>query len=304
MLNKSLKFSGKVKMSMKEGGILDSQGDYSLGHKPWRDSNYNFSHNSKGETSLDGYFWFHERKNHNLNFQLYKNCKLTQNVKERVADCKTHLRVLHPNFIFSAGYEKFNPVLLCGCKGEEARETTETKKWLPNLSFWGLGHRKFNQLSLWGGLGLSFALARNQLDNVKFLAGGNCSNSKTKAVGEVVLTRSDKEEKNVMVQSAKLYLDNTYINNYKVGGSVEYDIEAKDKVFLKWAVANEYKIDPNTKVKARFNQAYTLSGALVHTFANVANFALMANFNLVPQKEGSLGHLKYKFGTYLEFFDL
>ena len=102
LLNKALKFSGKVKFSS-EGGASSATGDYSLTHKPWKDSSYMFSHKAKnGETKLDGHFWLAEHRN--LNFQVYVKNQITQDSNGKSSDTTLQIRTIHPNFIFSVNY--------------------------------------------------------------------------------------------------------------------------------------------------------------------------------------------------------
>jgi len=246
-------------------------------------------------------------KKKNINFQLYlKECFL-QTADIRQGNIKAHLRTIHPNFIFSFGFENLNVFNLCRSQGPRDHDSKETSpapsNCLPNVSVWSLGGRRVDpKLSLWGGLGLSFNPNKRNLDNVRVLGVANQTANRVKASVEGTFTRIDGvDNKSLWIPSVRVFVDSQALTNNRQLASVEYDLGKKS---LNWNLVNETRLDNATRLKLRLNQNYGVSAALIHSFSNLANFALTANISHEAAREGKLGYLRYKFGSSLEFLDV
>lgn len=131
-------------------------------------------------------------------------------------------------------------------------------------------------LALWGGLSLSFNPNLRNLENVKVLAVGLENQNRIRASVEGTYTRTDINEgkSSLWTPSVRAQFDCQALHGNRQLASVEYVHNVKP---VNWSVANETKLDNATRLKVRVNQNYTLSGALIHSFSNLATFALTAN---------------------------
>jgi len=273
------------------------------------DTNLTLFHKAKkNETTLDGHVWLYKHKD--FNFQLYAKEKLLQSEKEITSETNFQVRTLHPNFIFSIGVESVNLHNLF-CKKEEvadAKTATATDcatSCSPSLSSWVLGGKKIDpNFALWGGFGLAFNLRKTVIDNFKVMAVGHSIKHKTKASVEGIFTRAEDPKdktKSIFLPGVRAYVDSNALETNRVLGSVEYDT---GKAELKWSLADEYKVDAKTKLKAKINEKYTVSAALIHDFSAQTKFAVVTHVDYAPKGEGKHGHLKYRFGSTLEFLDV
>jgi len=153
---------------------------------------------------------------------------------------------------------------------------------------------------------LSFGLGGKTVDNFQFMAAGTCDKFKIKTATELIFNRqvADDEKKTVHYSpSVKFHLDTKCCEENRGMVNIQYNHSDKK---LDWQATNEYSFDKNTKLKAKINQNYTLTMALIHKFAGFASFGFTANMNFVKkndEKKIAKSHLKYKFGASLEFVE-
>ena len=81
-----------------------------------------------------------------IHLSLYHNTLLTQNANNRALNKKVHLRVHHPNALFSFGYQDHNIFV---------------NKLPPVVSAWALGGVQKDDISVFGGLHSGFDLVQH-----------------------------------------------------------------------------------------------------------------------------------------------
>ncbi len=187
---------------------------------------------------LDGNMALHTHND--IHLSIYHNTKFEQNETKRSLDKKAHLRVHHPNAIFSFGYQNQNPF----------------NSFIPPvLSTWMLGGiQKDCGTILFGGLQAGFCLEKKALGFTGLLLG--LKHSKFTGFLDYNLTRckkteetTDGEKKDIVTNShnLKVFFDSKCCPDTLVFGEATTDLASLQSV----VVGAEYNLGNNTNIKAK-----------------------------------------------------
>jgi hypothetical protein len=183
---------------------------------------------------------------------------LTEKKEERKLDEKLHLRILHPNLLFSFGIDKYNYF---------ANHTPET------LSFTLLGAHRHNNLSFLGGTysGINY-------NTKEFFASGLLGLKHDKFNSYLEGKLQKVKDKETLYKSFSFTTDAKINNDLQAFGEVEFTGVGVSKPRLDqtlyYGAALEVNANNNTIVKTKLTSEGVLDCSLIHNYNNMVNFSL------------------------------
>lgn len=268
---------------------LATASDYSLTNKFSSFSEYQFSHKSNGQMTLEGNFKVHNKDN--LLLTVHSNHTLNQSQNNRELSGKLFIRAHHlDNKIFAFGLEDFD--VLSG-RNPDVFSTS--------LIFGRDLNKEYRGVI---GAYTAFRLSTKSLVFARYLLG--IKNKTFSAHVELGKTRkTDKDATDEKLENhINVLVDGKINDNLKIASDIKCGSVCSAYAFR---LAGNYKVSKDTSCKFKVQNDNSLGFSVTHNYRNLLTFTFASKlaFKAPQSKEDvrQFGYCKTKFGAAIEIND-